>query len=210
MLTSLRARHAGDRVALAEPVRETLRQHAVLCGYGRVGRMIGPALERRGFRYVVVTLQRDDVDGLRARGIAAIYGDASNAEVLEMAHLDQARLLIVASSDANETRLIVDRVRAMAPGLDLVVRTHSDTEAARLRAISPRIQAVHGERELAVQMARYSLRRFGVSATEAESIAQGLRGRPVIAAAAGPRRSRGPWRARVRRLLRRDGSVEAG
>ena len=38
--------------------------------------MIGPALERRGFRYVVVTLQRDEVDALRRRGIPAIYGDA--------------------------------------------------------------------------------------------------------------------------------------
>ena len=176
-LSALRARHAGDRVTLAEPIRETLRQHAILCGYGRVGRMIGPALERRGFKYVVVTLQRDDVDGLRARGIPAIYGDASNPEVLELAHLEHARLLIVASSDANETRLIVDRVRSMASGVDLVVRTHSDTEANRLRAISPRVQAVHGERELGVQMARYALRRFGVSATEAESIAQGLRQR---------------------------------
>jgi CPA2 family monovalent cation:H+ antiporter-2 len=208
-LSALRARHAGDRVTLAEPVRDTLRQHAILCGYGRVGRMVGPALERRGFTYVVVTLQRDDVDGLRARGIPAIYGDASNPEVLELAHLDHARLLIVASSDANETRLIVDRVRSMASGVDLVVRTHSDTEAARLRAISPRVQAVHGERELAVQMARYALRRFGVSATEAESIAQGLRGRPIAASAGGPRRSGGgPWQ-RIRGRLGRGTPAEA-
>ena len=196
-------------MTLAEPVRDTLRQHAILCGYGRVGRMIGPALERRGFKYVVVTLQRDDVDGLRARGIPAIYGDASNPEVLELAHLEHARLLIVASSDANETRLIVDRVRSMASGVDLVVRTHSDTEAARLRAISPRVQAVHGERELAVQMARYALRRFGVSATEAESIAQGLRGRPIAAAAGGPRRSGDSWWQRLRARLGRGTPAEA-
>lgn len=55
------------------------------------------------------------------------------------------------------------------------MRTHSDTEAAHLRAVSGRVQAVHGERELAVQMARYALRRFGVPSTEAEAIAQGLR-----------------------------------
>ncbi|MGH2476220.1 MAG: hypothetical protein ACRDIL_13250 [Candidatus Limnocylindrales bacterium] len=44
-----------------------------MCGYGRVGRLIGPALERRGFRYVVITEGRDEVDGLRARGIHAVY-----------------------------------------------------------------------------------------------------------------------------------------
>ena len=60
------------------------------------------------------------------------------------------------------------------------MRTHSDTEAAQLRALGGKVQVVHGERELAVQMARYALRRFGVSATEAEAIAQGLRGRSAI------------------------------
>ena len=158
---------------------DVLHQHAIVCGYGRVGRMIGPALERRGFRYVVVTQQRDEIDRLRARGIPAIYGDAAEPEVLRLAHIEDARLVVVATSDPHETRLIVERARAAHPNVDFVVRTHSDTEAAHLRALGGKVQAVHGERELAVQMARYALRRFGVSATEAEAIAQGLRGRPV-------------------------------
>jgi CPA2 family monovalent cation:H+ antiporter-2 len=184
LLGRLQTRRVGDLVALPEPERETLRLHAIISGYGRVGRLIGPALERRGFRYVVVTQQRDEVDRLRRQGISAIYGDAANAEVLEMAGLDHARLVVVATSDPNETRLIVERVRAANPNVDLVVRTHSDTEAAHLRSLGGKVQAVHGERELAVQMARYSLRRFGVSATEAEAIAQGLRGRAVVVAEA--------------------------
>lgn len=183
VLAGLRARRAGHRSTLEPGVREGLRQHAILAGYGRVGRMIGPALERRGFRYVVITEARDVVDRLRERGIAALYGDAANPEVLELANIEHARLLIVATPDPTETLLIVDRAHAIAPSLDIVVWTHNDAEAAYLRALGPRIQAVHGERELAVQMARYALRRFGVSATEAESIAQGLRNRPVRATA---------------------------
>jgi hypothetical protein len=89
----------------------------------------------------------------------------------------------VATSDPNETRLIVERALELHPGIDFVVRTHSDSEAARLRGLSSKIQAIHGERELAVQMTRYALRRFGVSATEAEAIAQGLRGHSVVGAA---------------------------
>jgi CPA2 family monovalent cation:H+ antiporter-2 len=182
LLVAIMDRRAGDLARLDEGTRETLNLHAVVCGYGRVGRLIGPALERRGFRYVVITQQRDEIDRLRAHGVPAIFGDAANPEVLRMAHVETARLVIVATSDPSETRLIVDRVNGLHPGVDFVVRTHSDTEAARLRAVSPKIQAIHGERELAVQMARYALRRFGVSATEAEAIAQGLRGH----SAAGP------------------------
>ncbi|MGP1674297.1 MAG: cation:proton antiporter [Candidatus Limnocylindrales bacterium] len=177
-------RRAGALATLDVAERETLRQHAIICGYGRVGQMLGPALERRGFRYVVITQQRDEVDRLRARGMPAIYGDASVTEVLEMAHIEESRLVIVATSEPNETRLIVERARSLNPNVDFVVRTHSDSEAAHLRSLG-KVQAIHGERELAVQMARYSLRRFGVSAAEAEAIAQGLRGRAVITADGG-------------------------
>ena len=185
VLTRWLERQAGGLAVLESVEDETpLRGHAILCGFGRVGRLIGPALDRRGFRYVVITLQRREVEQLRARGIAAIYGDASNAEVLERAHVRTARLVIVASSDPHVTRLVVERALAANPAIDYVVRTHSDTEAADLRAVSGRVQAVHGERELAVQMVRYSLRRFGVDSREAEAIAQGLRRHATPAASA--------------------------
>jgi CPA2 family monovalent cation:H+ antiporter-2 len=179
LLTWLRDRQAAGLQDLSDEVDDSLRQHAIVCGYGRVGRLIGPALERRGFRYVVITQQRDEVDRLRARGIPAIYGDAAQPEILEQAHVERARLVVVATADASESRRIVEQVRERSATVDLVVRTHSDAEALTLRTIAPKVQTVHGERELAVQMARYSLRRFGVSAAEAEQIAQGLRVRPA-------------------------------
>jgi CPA2 family monovalent cation:H+ antiporter-2 len=196
---ALMRRRAGSLGTLDAAIHEGLRLHAIVCGYGRVGRMIGPALERRGFRYVVITQQRNEVDRLRARGIPAIFGDAANPEVLEMAQIGHARLVIVATSDPNESQLIVQRAQALQPGLDFVVRTHSDAGAAQLRGLGGKVQVVHGERELAVQMARYSLRRFGVSATEAEAIAQGLRGRAATAVVPTDARRAGPaWLARVR------------
>ena len=179
VLLGLHRRQAGELGRLDRATHADLRQHAILVGFGRVGRMIGPALDRRGFRYIVITRQRDEVERLRATGITAIWGDGTNRDVLRMAHIESARLLIVATSDPGAVRLIAERARELHPGIDLVIRTHSDTEAAHIRAFGCNVQAIHGERELAVQMARYALRRFGVSATEAEAIAQSLRGRSV-------------------------------
>jgi CPA2 family monovalent cation:H+ antiporter-2 len=176
VIRRLTDRRAGDLARLDHATTETLTQHAVIAGYGRVGRLIAPALERRGFTYVVITQNRDEVDGLRQRGVTAVYGDAINPEVLELVHLERARVLVIAGTDPHETRAIVEAARAIRADLDIVVRTHSDSEASYLRALG-RLQAVHGERELAVQMARYTLRRFGVSGQEAEAIAQGLRDR---------------------------------
>jgi CPA2 family monovalent cation:H+ antiporter-2 len=181
-VSALMDRRGGELGRLRPEERADLRLHAIVCGYGRVGRLLGPAFERRGFRYVVITQQRDEIDRLRGLGITAIYGDAANPVVLDMAGIATARLVVVATADPHETRLIVERVRDLNPVVDVVVRTHSDTEAAHLRSLGGKVQAVHAERELAVQMARYALRRFGISAAEAEAIAQGLRGRPVAVA----------------------------
>ncbi|MDQ3554979.1 MAG: NAD-binding protein, partial [Chloroflexota bacterium] len=136
-------------------------------------------------------------------GLAALFGDASNPELLEQAGIHEARTIIVAISDPHATRLVVERARAANERISLVVRTHSDAEVSHLQTVSGNIQAVHGGRELAVQMTRYTLRRFGVSATEAEAIAQGLRrrgsGEPHI-----DRRPRsGGGRSLIARLIRR-------
>jgi CPA2 family monovalent cation:H+ antiporter-2 len=156
---------------------EPLRGHAIICGYGRVGRLIAAGLGRRGFKFVVITDDRREVDRLRTEGVTALYGDAANAELLVHAGLPAARVLVVAMSDAHAARIITERARRINPNVALVVRTHSADESQRLRRAGPLVQAVHSELELAVQMTRYALRRFGVSMTEAELIAQGLRER---------------------------------
>ena len=165
-----------------------VRGHAILCGYGDVARMVAHGLERRGFRYVVVTNERRAVEALRRAGKPALYGEASHRDLLREAGIERARMVIAAVNDPHATRLIVDRARELNPRVEVVVRTHSDGEAARLRAAGPAIQTVSGEREMAVQMLRYALRRFGVSTSEVEQIAQGLRRRGGPPSDSHPRR----------------------
>ena len=170
----------------ASAVEEQLSRHAILCGYGRVGRIVGGGLERRGFRYVVITTDRRDVEKLRREGRLALFGDGAHRDLLLEAGVERARMVIAAMNDPHATRLVVDRAREINPRIEVIARTHSDGEAARLQAFGPSVHAIFGERELAVQMLRYALRRFGVSASEAELVAQGLRGRGGPPASFGP------------------------
>jgi CPA2 family monovalent cation:H+ antiporter-2 len=155
---------------------ERLRNHAIVCGHGRVGRLLTSALERRGFPYVVITDDRYETARLRDRGVTTLFGDAANPELLGHARIDEARILIVAIRDEHATRLIVDRARELAPRLPMVVRTHNEQERDLFMDMGGDIQAVLGELEVAVQMTRYVLTRLGVSMREAEAVAQGLRG----------------------------------
>ena len=163
-----------DSFVLEEDEEEPIRGHAVLCGYGRVGSVISQALQRRGFRQIVVERDRHLVEHLREQGIDAFYGDAASPIIQRHLHLDRARVLVVAIPDPIAARLIVDAARKVNPTLPIVVRTHNAAERERLSALGVS-EAVMGELELALEMTRFTLRRFGVGGTETQAILQGFR-----------------------------------
>jgi len=172
----------GGRLARPAPEHEPMSGHAVICGWGRVGRTVARALEQRGFGYVVVEEHRRTVEALRERGVRALYGDIADATLLEHAGVRRARVLVFAAYDPPAAEFAVEHAHRVNPRIEIVVRVETPEEARRLLDRGA-TQAVEGERELAVQMARYTLRRFGVTSREVEAIAQGLRRRPEPAGA---------------------------
>ena len=151
-----------------------ISDHVVLCGYGRVGQVIGQTLRRWDIPYVVIEMSRVTVEQLREEGIDAIYGDASNRVILEHAHLSDARALVVAIPDPPAIQHIVEYARQVNPDIDIVVRTHSERERQVLHQ-SGVGQAVMGELELALEMARFTLDRFNVDEDESQAVMQELR-----------------------------------
>ncbi len=85
--------------------------------------------------------------------------------------------MVFAAYDPPAAEFAVERARRVNPRIEIVARVETPGAAQRLLDLRAS-QAVEGERELAVQMARYTLRRFGVTSREVEAIAQGLRRRP--------------------------------
>ena len=163
-----------SRLPALENPDSHLRGHAVIIGYGRVGGVIGDALRRRGFPFLVIDHDQGVVRRLRAQGIPALLGSGDNRTLLDQARLRQARVLVIAIPDALSTRHIVDYALQVNPDLHIVARTHTRRERAFLveRGVS---EAVIGELELALEMARFTLHRFGVSTIETQAFLQKLR-----------------------------------
>jgi CPA2 family monovalent cation:H+ antiporter-2 len=135
----------------------------VLVGYGRVGHRIGEALVKHGVPFVVAEQNRELVEQLRERGLWAVSGDASDPAVLIQAHIGRARMLVIAIPDTFDVRRMIEIARALNPGIETVVRTHSDEEAALLRTENAGTVFV-GEHELALGMTRHVLERIATPA----------------------------------------------
>jgi monovalent cation:H+ antiporter-2, CPA2 family len=164
----------GVRAVFAEPAVPTeavegLARHAVIAGYGRVGRDLAQALDARGIRYLVIEYNPEVARRLRDEGVPVIYGDASNPAVLEHANLDQARLLAILVPDANATELATRHARAINPRLDVVARGADVTEMDRLRKAGA-AEVVQPEFETGQEVIRHALRRFGLGGLELSNL----------------------------------------
>lgn len=133
-----------------------LSQQVVVVGYGRVGRRIAAALMAHHIPFVVAEQNRETVERLRADGIAAVSGDASEPVVLVQAHIARARMLVIATPDSLNVRKMIATARALNPGIATVVRTHSETEADLLAQENVG-KVFLGEEELALAMTRHVL-----------------------------------------------------
>ena len=144
-----------------------LSGQVVIVGYGRVGRRIGQALTAQGVPYVVAEQNRERVEHLRESGIPSVSGDAVQPFVLIQAHIAKASMLVIATPDTLSHRRMAEIARTLNPGIEIVVRTHSEEEGLLLE--EEKVGKVFfGEHELASAMIRHELARRGIDAATHE------------------------------------------
>lgn len=169
----LRRGPAAEAELLAAPAN---RRYAVICGYGRVGRLVGAALERRGMPFLVIEVDPRICRDLRARSVPVVQGLAENPRNLVRADLAHAQVVVVTLPDPIAGQLLVHHVRQDFPRLPIIARarTASDGDLLGREGVG---EVVLAETEVALEMARYTLGRLGVSAAETAAIVNGLRRR---------------------------------
>lgn len=174
-LRRLLERASHDRLA-APPaaVAGGLSGHAIIVGFGRVGQTVARGFDQEKLPYMVIEQNRQTVQALRKRGVPVVCGDAATPGVLDCVGLATAKLLVVAIPDGFLVRQVIDVARAGNPHIDMVARTHSDTERDYLERQGVGL-AVMGERELALSMMGYALRSLGIHDETAKLVVAGLR-----------------------------------
>lgn len=109
-----------------------LAHQVVLVGYGKVGRRIAAALAANDVPFVVAEQNRELVEHLRGKGIAAVFGDAEEPAVLIQAHIARAAMLVIATPDTIKVRQMIATARLLNPSIETVIRSHNEQEARLL------------------------------------------------------------------------------
>lgn len=120
---------------------KSIKNHFIVCGYGRMGRIICNELKAKGVPFVVVEKEPPELDA--DEETVFVYGDATKDEILKQAGLDKARGLIsVLSTDAQNLYVVLS-ARELNPSLFIVARAGEEGSGQKLlragadRVVSP-------------------------------------------------------------------------
>jgi len=120
-----------------------LRDHVIVCGYGRTGMQVVRDLEQARHAYVVVEVNPAPLEDVRRDERLCVVGDAANDEVLHRAGIERARALVSAVDSDERNVYIVLTARSLRPELFIVARSSYPDSIAKLhraganRVVSP-------------------------------------------------------------------------
>lgn len=112
---------------------ERMEGHYVVCGHGRVGRIVAQELDGHGVPFVVLESDESSVRDRIAAGGDVILGDATDERVLESAGIRRADGLVAALSSDADNLYITLTAREMNPKIRIVARATDEAAAAKIR-----------------------------------------------------------------------------
>jgi voltage-gated potassium channel len=112
---------------------DELRDHIIVCGYGRVGRRAGDELQGAAVPYVVLDFSEEALEHAREHDVPFVDGSGSEDDDLVKAGIDRARGIIVASDDDGDNLYITLSVKARRPDVIVIARGSSEEAERKLK-----------------------------------------------------------------------------
>jgi len=200
-----------------ERMLESIKDHFIICGYGRIGSIVARQFTRQGVPFVVVERSPERLQAAIEDGALGVEADASREDVLTRVGIARARGLIAAVGTDAENVYAVLSARVMRPDLFIVGRAETEDATQKLkRAGADRVISPY--QIGAVQIAQTALRPAVVDfvelATSSENIDLAME--EITIAASSPLASRTILDANLRQrygvivvgIQRQDGSMD--
>jgi voltage-gated potassium channel len=112
---------------------ESLSDHYIICGYGRVGRRIAAEFLEEGVRFVVLDFSPEAIQAARERNLLYVEGSGTEDDDLAAAGLEHATGLVASSDSDSDNLYITLSARNARPDLLIVARASDEDAAKKLR-----------------------------------------------------------------------------
>ena len=116
----------------AEPVYDSIEgadAPVIICGFGRMGQIVGRVLRMQGIRFTALEEDAEQVEVIRRFGGKIYYGNPGRPDLLRAAGAETARVLVVALADVEESLRVIDIARRTFPNLRILARARNRRHA---------------------------------------------------------------------------------
>ena len=167
-------RFASRKTVTLEEISDPQEAPVLIAGFGRYGQIVTRIMLAEGFACTVLEHDSEMVEVARNFGNQVFYGDATRLDLLRTAGAAQARVLVVAVDDVEQSLKIVDLAHAHFPNLQIVARARDVTHWNQLR--DRNVMLVQRELfESSLRSARSALELLGHSPHDADTSARRFR-----------------------------------
>lgn len=156
-LARLLERSSDPLAMLPDEVDQSyLRDQVVIVGHGEVGKRITETLMQQNIKVVIAEENREIVESLREKGIAAVSGLATEPSVLIQAHIQHARLLVISPMDLLDIHRIVDIAKQLNSEIQVLICAENKEEAEVIRTDNIG-DVFYAKEQMAINMSQHIL-----------------------------------------------------
>jgi voltage-gated potassium channel len=112
---------------------DKLKNHFIICGYGRVGRGAAEELQHAGVPFVVVDIDASRVERAMMAGLLAVAADSTHDEVLRQVGIDHARGLVAALATDADNLFVLLSAKGLNPGIFVATRAAEEGAEEKMR-----------------------------------------------------------------------------
>lgn len=142
-----------------------LKQHIIVCGYGRVGNYIGRAMTLANIPFIAIDYNLHTVERAKKEGVNIIYGDPTELDVLDYAQCEEASVLISAVPESFSQEMIIFNAKKLNPKVVIFTRVHQEIEQRRMKDLGVEV-VIQPEFEASLSIIRRILFRRGFDREE--------------------------------------------
>lgn len=111
----------------------SLEDHVILIGYGPAGRNLARIFSETDIPFIVIEMNPKSVHEMHEKGMNAMYGDATRSHILEHAHIQKAKLCVIAINEPDANPRIIKLAKYLNPTIQIIVRTRYLAQAESMK-----------------------------------------------------------------------------
>lgn len=121
--------YAKDRLSQEKTIEHEshyLKDHVIICGFGRVGQTLAKFLKKKDIPYLALDMDIIRIDEAKRAGEPVFYGDSARKEILHAAGIERARMVVLCISDLHASLKTLHSIREMRRDVQALVRTRDE------------------------------------------------------------------------------------